>query len=250
MAEQQILFLIGAGRSGTTALAELLNAHPAICIGIERYKLRFLRHGVFSGSEFTRRRFFHFRAPDTNILPSISGKWRALYADMAPKYARARIVGDKIPHLYEKFDECAAAFADAKWIYMLRKVDAVASSWNARAHSASDKWSSQNDYRRAVPVWNAANATIMTRLDPQKVHVVCYEDFFSGNPIPYRALLRFLGVGEPPAFKARVADAFRHYGETILRKTPLVLEGQPEFIAQTADFETYRDLLRASGQAA
>ena len=52
MNDRQTIFVIGVGRSGTTAMAELLNMHEDICIGIERYKFKFVRRGEFEGNEF------------------------------------------------------------------------------------------------------------------------------------------------------------------------------------------------------
>ena len=60
MNDRQTIFVIGVGRSGTTAMAELLNMHDDICIGIERYKFKFVRLGEFEGNEFEPERFFRF----------------------------------------------------------------------------------------------------------------------------------------------------------------------------------------------
>ena len=65
----RVLLVTGVGRSGTTAIANLLNGHPRTCIGVERYKYKFLRRGEFEGDEFTPQRFFDFRPTDTNVLP-------------------------------------------------------------------------------------------------------------------------------------------------------------------------------------
>ncbi|MGY2701665.1 sulfotransferase [Nocardioides sp. HB32] len=38
MTTPRLLFLVGLARSGTTALLHVLNAHPEVVIGMERYK--------------------------------------------------------------------------------------------------------------------------------------------------------------------------------------------------------------------
>ena len=243
---KQILFLTGASRSGTAALARILNTHPALCLGIERYKVRFLRKGLFSGDEFTRERFFRFEQGDTNTVPDAKAEWKTLYAEMEPKFEKAQIVGDRIPQLVEQFDACAAAFPQAKWIYMLRRIEAVAASWNARAMNPDDTWPADKDHRRAVETWNRENAMIRAHLG-RRVHVVCYEDFFGGNSVAVKALIRFLGLGAPRPFQAHLAAARRHYAETVLDRSPTPMESQAEYIARTADFATYRHLVRASG---
>ena len=102
---KRIVFIIGVARSGTTAMADLLNLHPEICIGIERYKFKFVRRGEFDAADFTPERFFDLRARDTNILPHNGGRWKAVYSRMRRKFPRAAVVGDKIPHLFERFEE-------------------------------------------------------------------------------------------------------------------------------------------------
>lgn len=242
---KKIVFVIGVGRSGTTAVAELLNKHEDICIGIERYKFKFLRRGAIDGDEFEAERFFDFRETDTNILPKQAGKWRTIYDRMREKFPQARVCGDKIPHLFERFDACNAAFPEARWIYMLREIDGVASSWNARALNPRDAWPEQNDYRKAVRVWNEANALIRNLAD-DRIRVVSYEDFFAGDPHIRRALLDFLEVKPNPVFRRHAGIARRKYEQLLRHKTPVMLKGQAEHLAATADMETYR-ALRARG---
>ena len=242
------VFIIGVARSGTTAMADLLNLHPEICIGIERYKFKFARRGEFDGDEFSPGRFFDFRPGDTNILPSAK-RWKAIYTRMQRKFPRATVVGDKIPHLFERFEECARAFPQARWICMLRDIDGVASSWNARAQNPADNWPAKHDFRKAVEVWNRANALIRA-LPEDRVRIVAYEDFFGGNEAARQALLDFIGVAKGPGFRKGAALAYRKYTEVVQAKQPLVLEGQEAHIAAEADMETYRDLLVRARAAA
>jgi hypothetical protein len=250
MDERRIVFITGVARSGTTAIADLLNLHPEICIGIERYKFKFLRRGEFDGDEFTLGRFFDFRPSDTNILPTGPGRWRRVYRQLRLKFPRAAVVGDKIPHLLDRFEGCARAYPQAKWIYMLRDINGVASSWNARARNPEDNWPATNDFRRAVEVWNRANALIRA-LPEERVRVVAYEDFFGGSAAARRSLLDFLGVREGPGFRRAAAVSYRRYEEVVLAKRPEVLEDQETYLAAQADMQTYCELLaraRAAGQ--
>lgn len=237
----RVLFLTGVGRSGTTAMAMLLNAHPHICLGMERYKLKFLRGSRFEGNEFTQERFFDFQPGDTNILPGLSSRWRILYEQIALKLSGARIVGDKIPHLFDKFDECSRVFPEARWIYMLRGIDGVASSWNARAKNPSDKWPESNDFRMAVQTWNAGNRVI-NALPADRLRIVSYEDFFGNDSDDPGGLMEFMGIDDDDAFRAAVAASRKTYAEVVSQKAPVILEGQEAFIEEHADMETYRAL--------
>lgn len=245
LTSRQVVFITGVGRSGTTALTELLNLHPEICIGIERYKFKFLRLKSFTGDEFTPKRFFTFYPRDTNLLPKGRGHWQEVYDKIRLKYPRARVRGDKIPHLFEQFDPCSRVFPQARWIYMLRDIEAVAASWNARAQNPRDKWPKTSDFRVAVQVWNRANA-IVAALPEDKVTIVHYEEFFGGSPSARRRLVEFIGVEESADFTAQARKSYAKYAEIVRTKAPVLLEGQREYIAAHADMKTYRALIARS----
>ena len=96
MNDRQTIFVIGVGRSGTTAMAELLNMHEDICIGIERYKFKFVRRGEFEGNEFEPERFFRLPGDRHQHPAGPAGKWRTIYDRMREKFPEARIRGDNI----------------------------------------------------------------------------------------------------------------------------------------------------------
>ena len=151
------------------------------------------------------------------------------------------MVGDKIPHLHERFDACMAAFPEARWIYMLRDIHGVASSWNVRAQDARDTWPQRNDYRRAVEVWNDANRQVAA-LPPEQVKIIAYETFFGGDIAARDALFAFIGITPNRMFARHIRKLYAAYAEVVSRKTPLVLEGQAAHLAAHADMETFHAL--------
>lgn len=237
----RICFVTGVGRSGTTAMVDLLNAHPQICLGMERYKFKYLRAGAFDAGDFAPERFFDFRAGDTNLLPKTQGRWRGVYEGLAEKYATAQLVGDKIPHLFARFEAAGAVFPQARWIYMLRDIDAVAASWNARARNPGDAWPGANDYRVAVQVWNDANAQV-AQLPPARVKIIRYETFFSDARAERRALLAFLDLRADPRFTAAAKASCRRYAEILRRRTPALTPEERAHLAATADLATHAAL--------
>ena len=64
---RRFLFVCGVARSGTTVLARLLNNHPQVAVGVERYKYRFMRRALPAdpASLFTRERFFSYDPEDS-----------------------------------------------------------------------------------------------------------------------------------------------------------------------------------------
>jgi hypothetical protein len=164
---------------------------------------------------------------------------------MRRKFPRSVIRGDKIPHLFKRFDLCDRAFPEARWIYMLRDINGVASSWNARAQNPADKWPRRNDYRRAVQIWNEANALVRAR-PAARLLVVSYEAFFAGAPEARRAVTDFVGIEDSDWFAAKTAGFYRTYAEVVRPKPPVTLAGQEEHLAATADMESYNALIARS----
>jgi Sulfotransferase family len=238
----QVVFITGVPRSGTSAMAYLLNLHPAICIGIERYKFKFVRRGEVDGDEFTAERFFDFRPDDTNLLPERQPHRAKFYRRLERKFPQATVVGDKIPSLFDRFEACERAFPEARWVYMLRDVNGVACSWNARAANPEDKWPAKKTFRKAVRDWNRANALIRA-LPEERVRIVAYKDFFGGSEAARQSLLAFLGAEDEPSIREGAAAAYQKYVEVVQAKTPLVLPGQEAYVAAEADLETYSALL-------
>ena len=165
MIERQLLIVCGVARSGTTALARVLNAHPLVCIGLEGYKFHCYHGGGFEPNLFDKSRFFDFQAGDTNIVPEADNA--TLYAAMRQKWDVAQIVGDKIPHAFRCMVSIEAAYPRVRFLYVVRNIEAVASSWNARARNELDRgWQRGEDCKRAVKAWNAGDKCVLNRGAP------------------------------------------------------------------------------------
>ena len=237
-------FVLGPARSGTTAMVDLLNTHPAICMGVERYKRYYRRNRAYPAALLTKERFFTFEEGDTNTNPERK-PWKPLYQSLAAKWDSATVVGDKegfaaLPHI-------VAGVPEPRIIYMLRQISTLASSWNSRAASPKDKWPERNDFRAAVNRWNEANALAYSYADRLggNLLVINYETFFAGDDSYAGRLMQFLGLepGNSEFMHAYHASA-RHYRDVVSQKPPLVLDGQVEHLEQTADMETYRRLAK------
>ena len=234
-------FVLGAARSGTTAMADLLNAHGRVCIGIERYKHLFDRTKRLDPALYEEERFFAFDASDTNILPDVE-PYRGTYQAMRPKWSHALVVGDKLGA--RAMPGVLRDIPDARVAYMLRRVDGVASSWNARALRAGDRWPRENDFTAAVPRWNQMNALALKAIDVlgPRMLVIEYERFFSGDEAQLRMVERFLDVPHDDALLVAYRRAAEYYVREVSTKAPIVLDGQQQLIAAEADMDTYETL--------
>ncbi|MCY4011809.1 MAG: sulfotransferase [Gammaproteobacteria bacterium] len=153
-AAKKRIFVCGTGRSGTTALARLLNTHPDIVVGIERYKSRLMtaRPSDDLTELFTKERYFEVTPGDTNI--DLERSYLNDTAKARRKYDSAKYVGDKVPNLYRRLDFLDKAFPECVVIYIVRDPVSVAASWQRRATAADDAWPEENDFQRAVADWN------------------------------------------------------------------------------------------------
>ena len=200
-AEHRPLFVCGVPRSGTTAVTRLLNAHPKIGIGVERYRSR-LTIGL-TPDLFERVRFFKYEEDDG--ARDVFEKFAEEYARLKAKWNRCLYVGDKIPRLYRRFDPLYAAFPNATVVCITRDVLPVCASWQRRADDPNDRsWPPSNDALAAVREWNDGQRAILdqARQRPESFFVTRYEDIFSGNAKTLRTLLARLQLDFPKGTSA------------------------------------------------
>jgi len=237
-------FICGVPRSGTTALAYVLNSHPQVCIGIERYKFPIMREKIFDQSFFEKSRFFDFKSTDTNILPKPGTEFEKIYADMYQKWDHAIVTGDKLPRLYTMLDDVQRFIPDSKFIFILRNIESVASSWNARASNLNDIWPAENDYRACARIWNNANRQILAQQQrtPGVVHIVIYEDFFSGNLDELTRLCDFIGIDNHALLQEGFRAASKKYVDELAPKERIVFDGQTDFLNKNVNLSLYEEL--------
>jgi hypothetical protein len=265
---RRYLFVCGTPRSGTTETCNLLNVHPDILIGIERYKYIYNqpeRAAEIGSQLFEPARFSDFRATDSNI----GLKHYRTAGDLAQHSAAATVAGDKLPRFYAQYERMAAAFPGARFVYMLRDPVRVASSWQVRADRDSDSWPKANDSRRAVEEWNRANELTLAfaRAHPGRLAVVPYEALFSGDHETLVQLMVWIGVGADKSvlryYRQTCAPRARTLGKKRLALAPgqeaeinaaaradLVAELQPFTIGRIAATVDLREQRRKQRQNA
>ena len=200
------VIVTGVARSGTTALAKLLNAHEGICLGVERFKFQFLRQNNHSAALFERDRFFTFLEEDTNIRPDSKPEWQPLYEDIARKWDSARVIGDKVPDMMPVLPAFLQTNPDFKCIYILRSLKAVALSWQTRADDRRDSWPSGRGFELACESW-AAQARDMEQLMASgrvkgRILLLDYDKMCEPGNRSAEAILRFLDLPASAAFSA------------------------------------------------
>ena len=243
----EYLFVGGPARSGTTALAKLLNHHPKIAIGIERYKYLYrdaAPNGEIDRGLFESERFFNIRQEETNVEePAYEN-----FGELRRKFETVHYRGDKLPDVVRIQAALDRTFRRTRYVFIYRDVERVCSSWNARARNPRGAWPKENDYRVAVHRMNVEFRRIhaLASRQPAKVIIVNYEELFgeSGEAL-LAALLRQLGLAPHPKISRYLQTNAGKYRS--LQAKPLKLDdGQREFIQARMDWATLEKIKEIS----
>ncbi len=197
-AEAAPIFILGNGRSGTTLMRFMLNAHPDIYIG-EEVCYHFWMHN-FQGS-FKRRLYYYFHSfsyawlrmdpqvvldqlpPDVNKQDSALVYLRILQCKAA-QYGKTRY-GEKGPLLTEELDNLFRDYPNARVIHMVRDPRAVVYS------HFTMPWSTSSFIGANVMV-NVNMRTITQH--GERVLAVKLEDLLAEPEATLRKVLDFVGV--------------------------------------------------------
>lgn len=243
----EMLFLAGVARSGTTALRAVLGAHPEIAVGMERYKkLWGAEIGSITPDLFERERFFDFSDGLTNITPDV--EWaRERLADLTAKWDVARYRGDKMTVI--RAQRLWENFPDARFIFIVRDVALVASSWQRRAADADDvTWRRDADAATSVEAWNTALRRVHKAVSgrPDRAVVVDYTRFF-GDPdgVAFHGVLDALGLDPAPIVDTWRA-AHRTYVDRVAGRDRTLPPDVAAYIDEHADRATWDQVVALS----
>ena len=242
MPDQSLLFVAGLGRSGTTALMEVLVAHDEVALGVERYKRLYPRDDEPVTRElFGQERFFDFSDGLTNLTPEQAPEWAPHYEAMRAKWGRARFVGDKmvairLQHVWE-------TVPDARFVCIVRDLEPVAASWEARARDPEDRgWAADQDATKAVAGWNRSLRRVRraVRQRPDHAVVVEYHRFFGDETgISLDRVLAWLGLDRSPEIDAAFAQVHATYVEKVAPKRRTLSPETLAFLEEHAERDVW-----------
>lgn len=237
------MFIAGCQRSGTTALLHLLNEDERCVLGRERFKKC---AAAITPASFREDHFFSPHESETNYraqeyYKKLRARWRS---------GSARYIGDKVPFYYKHLFHLAESFRGARFLFLIRDLHGVASSYNARAANPEDTvWKpsttrslrllsrysprlrhrlwAEVDYRQAAVDWNESLTRLLEFVEAgyrRQVFVVHYESFFSGQEAYLGALYEFLELPLSPALLEHYRRATRGWPERVARPPNLTQE--------------------------
>jgi hypothetical protein len=241
------LFLVGVGRSGTTALAEIFAQHPEVVLGMERFKVLWgERIEEMTPELFERERFFDLADGLTNIRPDVDPRWGSYYERQAAKWDAARYVGDKMTRV--RMDQLWSRLPSARFVCIVRAPEDVAASWDVRANSASDvNWPEGLNSERAIKVWNVNNTKIRraARQRPEQALVVEYTSLFSDSEATsLRRALEWLGLDFAPEVATAFAAAHELYQDQIAGRERTLSPKAQQLVDTNVSPDLWKHLLK------
>jgi hypothetical protein len=192
------LFIAGCPRSGTSALAFLLNEHPQLVLGFERFKRVRAQLDPF---HFTPAQFFSPVAAETDIRGEL------LYERLRARWERGSVtaIGDKVPLYTRVLPQLLERFPDGRMVVMVREPVDVAASFRRRAADPQDWWPAGNDHRLAVAMWNEALAAARAAElggEGERILLLPYEPLLAGEERWLDVLLAFIGLPSTARLRA------------------------------------------------
>jgi len=208
-------FVVGVGRSGTTLLRMMLDAHPPLTIPPETHfinpliqasgKLRFNpRTATRAIVEDERRRWNDFGIEEADLLAAFeeirpfntTDALRAFYGLYAAKHGKPRW-GDKTPDYIRKMRKLQKTLPEARFIHVIRDGRDAGLSQNARiAKRGKDPIPAREMARR----WR--KRIVKSRVDAEEVEhyiEVRYEDLVSDTETVLRRVCEHVELDYDPA---------------------------------------------------
>ena len=197
MPERPILLMVGAARSGTTLLREMLNAHPQLnCFGELIYATLGVEDGRFPSAEAYRQLLQRDRIYNLHRFPLVEGDdHRAVVRGLLES---ARTLGPDRPWvgatLHHHLDLLPQIWPEAKYLHVLRDPRDVARSalrlgWHGHAYFGVDRWLEAHRQWGRLAKQIPASAQITVR----------FEDLVTAPERELRRCCDLLGVAFEPA---------------------------------------------------
>jgi Sulfotransferase family len=217
------VFIVGCGRSGTTMLRLMLDAHPELAIPGETHFLMalwkhrdaYLVEGhvdaeALAGDAMRTHQFGYWGVPQEAVLrrvgalvdPGFGDVLSAVYMTYADQHGKRRW-GDKTPQYVRSMRELSGIFAGARFIHVIRDGRDVALSYLSLEWGPPTVWRAAHVWRSDVTAGRSAGRA----LGPQRYLELRYEDLVRNPEDELRRACAFLGMAFDPVMLEYHRDA-------------------------------------------
>ena len=244
------LFVCGAAGCGASDVANLLNTHPAVVLGLERYA-RLLSRGEHQGdwrTLFGGERFLSPEPGDSDdgppLLPDHTDTLRC-------KIGEAAYIGDKVESLCTRLDSLYDAYPECMTIQVVRAPTFAVAALLGGDDGTERDWSEtplsslmKEEIGHMVARWNESLTIALAAQTRHKRQFVCvsYDRLFRWSRFrSYRGLLHVLGL------RPIWSEASEAYAEKVAARVkgdPRTLSAIRTHVERTADFRRYSRLLQ------
>jgi len=235
--DKRYLFIGGCARSGTGVLTMVVGVHNRIVIGNERYN-RLCRKNQYSltTEHFSKDRFYEMKEGDTFYM-DFNKYHLGWEPKIFEKYDRCKYIGVKYTPIHQILPELHSNFPGLKILYIYRDIFDVAESWNRRAVEGKF-WPPKMNYKQAVITWNQS-LRMMKQATEENDNIICvnYNDAFFTDK-SFEPVFERLNVKIDKNVVKRLKQA-RKNAIKIREAKGGLNEGERQFIAREADFETF-----------
>lgn len=228
-------------------MVDLLNQHPEIAIGKERYyyhaSSEYPNNFGLTADKFLPSKFFDLHIGET-FHENLSGQ------PPVDKYVSASLVGDKIPKLLYHRESLQQHIPDCLIIYILRNPIDVAMSYKNRSSESDEIWTilEESAIRTAVDEWNTSlqqASAAFQAFGRQQFLIISYERLTQVGEIS--RIMKFLSLPFESEFMRRHARFVTVNAPTFGNdKVDRLIPREKEYILATFDQGLYRDVLARS----
>jgi hypothetical protein len=231
LTEKRKLFVVGTGRSGTSAFARLLGRHSEIVIGMERYRSLPNEKPIAEWGDdiFSKEHFF---GPGLKIAQGAG----AHYEEQLKKFDTATWVGDKVPSWLLHVEALRARYPDSVFLYMFRDPVDVGHSWASRGRSATQGFWLGKTFENGFLACNKAASRAAKLLDRRfpGLFVVEFDRIYPYDVDYLSAVLATLDL-EPDDRILEYYSASKIKSDAVAAKPRSLTEEQSAFVAANAD---------------
>jgi hypothetical protein len=190
--------------------------------------------GRFGPQMFEAQRFLNVELHDS--------RFRDHYRKAALRFATGpvRYVGDKVPHTKSIVLALTQRFPDARFVFIYRDLERVASSYCRRANDPNDAWPRAATCALAAEHWQEAFASgdaLTAVVGEDRMFVVKFEQLFGGDHRVVEAMFAWLGVdyhiGAVTTFQRQIAT-----GRDLASRPLALTAAERRFVSSAIDHRT------------